>query len=174
MRAMSRRIGLVFSMTACLMALAQAAAGQPAPTDHQNAIGSVQGGITGSFQGDPAQANVGRPTVPVKPPGKPPGQRPPVIIVNPNGYQTRPLRSLTGDDYRNAVERALGAPVGQMISWINATGAGQLTPLGDRFVDGMNCRDLKQSVTTVGSSAETTTTYCLSPGGEWLLLMGPS
>lgn len=163
---------LLAAILAATCLVAASASAEPPANPRSNPVGTMQGNPVGSFQGDPAQPNA---VPPKTPPSPPPKRHPPVIVVTPplrDGW--RPLRTVAGDDQRQAIERALGAPVGEMVSWINAAGAGQVTAVGDRFIDGMSCRDLKQRVTTVASDQETVATYCLGPDGGWLLVVGPS
>jgi hypothetical protein len=93
----------------------------------------------------------------------------PIIVVTPD-WQRR--GAAAGDQRVQAVQRALGGPAGLTVNWISGTSSGQITPVGDRIVSGMNCRDLRQSTTTLGRTEEGTSTYCLTSDGEWVVV-GP-
>lgn len=154
--------GRALIVAACLIGGAAAALGQD----------------LGAFKGDPAQIppdnQKPRTPPPKAPPRTPRKDHPQIVIVNnfPGSFSNR-LGTAGWDQHRLALQQALSAPVGQVFPWVNGMGSGQAAAVGDRFIDGMNCRDVAQRISTTAVQQEATSTFCLGPAGDWLLVAGP-
>ncbi len=145
----------------------------PFAAQAQRSDPSPWGNSVGTFQGDPAQAPKSKPRTSPPSDSKPPRTGRDVIIVAPSlRDRYRPLQMTPWDQHRQATERALSGPMFQTYSWVDGSGSGEVQAIGERFVDGMACRDLKKNIRTVSNEDETVATYCRGPENDWLLLVG--
>ncbi|MDX2143457.1 MAG: hypothetical protein SFV19_08885 [Rhodospirillaceae bacterium] len=72
--------------------------------------------------------------------------------------------------HEQAYEQAMAAPVGQAVSWTDASTAGTITTTRDGYAGERYCREFQQNVTLGGENQQAWGVACQEPDGSWQLV----